>query len=64
MILIIGIVVDLLFNPVNARIRRRWGVAPDSAGPFLAVFFWCGGEPPPPRSGREPAQPATRSAPV
>ena len=30
-ILVIGIVVDLLFNLVNGRIRRRWGVA-DSAG--------------------------------
>ena len=30
-ILVIGIVVNLLFNLVNGRIRRRWGVA-DSAG--------------------------------
>ncbi|HEY5351732.1 MAG TPA: ABC transporter permease subunit, partial [Streptosporangiaceae bacterium] len=26
-ILAIGIVVDLLFNLINGRIRRRWGVA-------------------------------------
>jgi predicted ester cyclase len=26
-ILAIGIAVDLLFNVVNGRIRRRWGVA-------------------------------------
>jgi NitT/TauT family transport system permease protein len=31
-ILIIGVVVDLLFNVVNGRIRRRWGVADNSAG--------------------------------
>ncbi len=30
-ILIIGIVVDLLFNLVNGRIRRRWGVADSAA---------------------------------
>ena len=30
-ILIIGVVVDLLFNLVNGRIRRRWGVADNSA---------------------------------
>ena len=30
-ILVIGIVVDLLFNLVNGRIRRRWGVADNSA---------------------------------
>lgn len=31
-ILAIGIAVDLLFNVVNGRIRRRWGVADTSAG--------------------------------
>jgi NitT/TauT family transport system permease protein len=31
LILIIGIVVDLLFNVVNGRIRRRWGVAEGAA---------------------------------
>jgi NitT/TauT family transport system permease protein len=31
-ILIIGVAVDLLFNLVNGRIRRRWGVADNSAG--------------------------------
>ena len=30
-ILVIGIVVDLLFNLVNGRIRRRWGVADSAA---------------------------------
>ena len=30
-ILIIGVAVDLLFNLVNGRIRRRWGVADNSA---------------------------------
>ena len=30
-ILVIGIVVDMLFNVVNARIRRRWGVAENAA---------------------------------
>jgi len=30
-ILIIGIVVDVLFNAVNGRIRNRWGVADNSA---------------------------------
>jgi NitT/TauT family transport system permease protein len=30
-ILIIGVVIDLLFNLVNGRIRRRWGVADNSA---------------------------------
>ncbi len=30
-ILVIGIVVDLLFNLVNGRIRRRWGVAESAA---------------------------------
>ena len=30
-ILIIGIMVDLLFNLVNGRIRRRWGVADSAA---------------------------------
>ncbi len=32
MILAIGIAVDLLFNVVNGRIRRRWGVADTSSG--------------------------------
>ncbi len=31
-ILAIGIAVDLLFNLVNGRIRRRWGVADNSSG--------------------------------
>jgi NitT/TauT family transport system permease protein len=31
-ILVIGIAVDLLFNVVNGRIRRRWGVADNSSG--------------------------------
>ena len=31
-ILAIGIAVDLLFNVVNGRIRRRWGVADNSSG--------------------------------
>jgi len=31
LILIIGIVVDMLFNVVNGRIRRRWGVAEGAA---------------------------------
>ena len=31
-ILAIGIAVDLLFNVVNGRIRRRWGVADTSSG--------------------------------
>jgi NitT/TauT family transport system permease protein len=30
-ILIIGIVVDLLFNLINGRVRRRWGVADSAA---------------------------------
>ena len=30
-ILVIGIVVDMLFNVVNTRIRRRWGVAENAA---------------------------------
>jgi NitT/TauT family transport system permease protein len=30
-ILVIGIVVDVLFNAVNGRIRNRWGVADNSA---------------------------------
>jgi NitT/TauT family transport system permease protein len=30
-ILIIGIVVDLLFNLINGRVRRRWGVADNAA---------------------------------
>jgi NitT/TauT family transport system permease protein len=30
-ILLIGIVVDVLFNAVNGRIRRRWGVADNAA---------------------------------
>ncbi|HUY50545.1 MAG TPA: hypothetical protein VMV92_33370 [Streptosporangiaceae bacterium] len=30
-ILVIGIAVDLLFNVVNGRIRRRWGVADNSS---------------------------------
>jgi NitT/TauT family transport system permease protein len=30
-ILIIGIVVDLLFNLINGRVRRRWGVAENAA---------------------------------
>jgi sulfonate transport system permease protein len=30
-ILLIGIVVDMLFNVVNGRIRRRWGVAENAA---------------------------------
>jgi NitT/TauT family transport system permease protein len=30
-ILVIGIVVDMLFNVVNGRIRRRWGVAETAA---------------------------------
>ena len=30
-ILVIGIVVDMLFNVVNTRIRRRWGVAENAS---------------------------------
>ena len=30
-ILVIGIVVDILFNAINGRIRNRWGVADNSA---------------------------------
>ena len=30
-ILIIGVLVDVLFNLVNGRIRRRWGVAESAA---------------------------------
>jgi NitT/TauT family transport system permease protein len=30
-ILVIGIVVDMLFNVVNTRIRQRWGVAENAA---------------------------------
>ena len=32
MILIIGIAVDLLFNVVNSRIRRVYGVQENSSG--------------------------------
>ena len=43
-ILIIGIAVDLLFNVVNGRIRRRWGVLRPTATPRLAGRSWPGGD--------------------